>query len=199
MVPSCPKGGATATAQHASVLRRISAACGGAIPDVLGYNGGMYQELAPYYDELFPASGAAVSFLEARCPEGGAALDIACGTGSHALALARRSRRVVGVDLDRSMIELAVRKAGARDVAFLIGDMTKLDSCPEALGPFDLIYCIGNSIVHLPDRESVSIALASCRDRLIPHGAVVIQIINFELVKNGAVPELPPLHSKRLR
>ena len=77
--------------------------------------------------------------------------------------------------------------------------MTKLDSCPEALGPFDLIYCIGNSIVHLPDRESVSIALASCRDRLIPHGAVVIQIINFELVKNGAVPELPPLHSNDRR
>ncbi len=159
------------------------------------YNRRMYQEIAPYYDRIFIASDAAVSFLERRCPPGGAALDVACGTGSHALELARRSRRVVGIDLDASMIELAKKKVACGDVEFVVGDMTTLEGVPAARGPFDLVYCIGNSLVHLPDRGSVTKFLESAARRCVAGGSIVIQIINFERIRSGEAPALPPLTS----
>ena len=38
-------------------------------------------------------------------------LDLGCGTGGHALVLARRGYRITGVDRSASMLEIARRKA----------------------------------------------------------------------------------------
>ena len=53
-----------------------------------------------------------------------AILDIGCGTGRHAIELARRGYRVTGVDLSPSQIEAARIKAAAAGVPvdFRVGD-----------------------------------------------------------------------------
>ena len=53
-------------------------------------------------------------------------LDLACGTGDIAAALAARGARVVGLDLTREMIDLARQRATARPVAWMVGDMMQL-------------------------------------------------------------------------
>src|SRR5262245_17464301 len=64
------------------------------------------------------------------------ALDLACGTGDIAFALAARGARVVGLDLTLRMIELARDKsAGNARTAFLVGDMMAL---PFADASFDV-------------------------------------------------------------
>ena len=40
-------------------------------------------------------------------------LDVACGTGHHAIALARKGHQVVGTDLSRAMVERARENAEA--------------------------------------------------------------------------------------
>jgi SAM-dependent methyltransferase len=61
-------------------------------------------------------------------PPGSAVLDAGCGTGEHALLLAERGHRVVGVDLAAEAIARAVAKAQARglEVGFLVHDALDL-------------------------------------------------------------------------
>ena len=155
----------------------------------------MYEILAPYYDELFPASATSIEFLYRYCSAGSEALDIACGTGSHAIGLADRSVTVYGVDLDGKMIESAQRKAGDRTATFLVGDMLDLQSSFGREERFGLIYCLGNSIIHLANRELIRSCIGAMAALLVAGGSIVLQIINFESMLEGSFPDLSTLRS----
>lgn len=60
---------------------------------------------------------------------GSTLLDLGCGTGNHALSLARRGYRVTGVDISPRMLDIARRKAereGATDLVFAEADIREL-------------------------------------------------------------------------
>jgi SAM-dependent methyltransferase len=81
----------------------------------------------------------------ARLPLDGAVLDIGCGTGSLALALAeRRPGPIVGVDLAEPYIAFARTKPGADRVSFELGDASRLSyadgSFAGALAQLVLIF-----------------------------------------------------------
>ncbi|OHB70885.1 MAG: hypothetical protein A2W23_09600 [Planctomycetes bacterium RBG_16_43_13] len=56
-------------------------------------------------------------------------LDLGCGTGGHALILARRGYHVVGVDRSQDMLDIALSKAEKEklSVEFVQGDITGID------------------------------------------------------------------------
>ncbi|MBT8341461.1 MAG: class I SAM-dependent methyltransferase [Desulfatitalea sp.] len=72
----------------------------------------------------------------------GRALDLGCGTGTNALALARRGWQVTGIDFIPGAIRKARRKAAGSGLAveFLIADVTRLDGLT---GPYDYVLDIG--------------------------------------------------------
>jgi SAM-dependent methyltransferase len=103
----------------------------------------------------------------------GRVLDAGCGTGRVALELARRGHRVVGVDLDESMLEQA-RAASADaglDVRWVHGDLLDLARLVEGQ-TIDLVAAPGNVLVYLtPGTEpEVVAALAAA---LRPGGLLV--------------------------
>ena len=66
--------------------------------------------------------------------KGDLALDVATGTGNTALALAPHVRRVVGLDLTREMLDVAVRVAGEKgikNVEWVLGDAEALPFADE--------------------------------------------------------------------
>jgi ubiquinone/menaquinone biosynthesis C-methylase UbiE len=76
-------------------------------------------------------------------------LDVACGEGSFAIALAKKGIDVTGVDISSSMLEHAremARKAGA-DVEFVHGDMRSLNFADS----FDLATCWFDSLNYLTE------------------------------------------------
>ena len=80
------------------------------------------------------------------------ALDLACGTGDIAFAVAARGARTVGLDITLRMLQLADAKQGsasgiARRVRFLGGDMTSLPFAPAV---FDLVTT-GYGLRNVPD------------------------------------------------
>jgi SAM-dependent methyltransferase len=161
-----------------------------------------YESISAYYDQIFPVDPLTVRFLAGRARPGARVLDLACGTGGHALELARLGFRVTGVDLDQAMIRLAEAKAGkaAGRKAAVAPDFRAMDmrEAGRRLEPgFGLVYCIGNSLVHLESEEAIGALLADCRRLLEADGELVVQIIHYDRILSRRILELPTLESDR--
>ncbi len=77
-----------------------------------------------------------------RVPRGGVALDVCCGTGDIALALADLGASAVGLDFSLRMLTVARRKAEGKPIALVQGDALSLpfrdDSFDAAVVGFTL-------------------------------------------------------------
>lgn len=111
-------------------------------------------------------------------------LDAACGTGMHALELARRGFRVSGADLSEKMIERASANAAQAGLAAdfrAVGFGGLARAFADGL-PFDALLCLGNSLPHLLDPTELADALADFAACLRPGGLLLVQNRNFDAV-----------------
>ena len=134
----------------------------------VNWEGRLAHEL-PFFDRLF----AGRDHLDV--------LDAACGTGHHAIALARKGHHVVGTDLSGAMIERARENAASAGVDAAFGDVG-LGSLATLGRLFDATLCLGNSLPHLLTSSAVDKALADFAAVLRPGGLLVIQNRNFDQV-----------------
>ncbi|HKR12159.1 MAG TPA: methyltransferase domain-containing protein [Pyrinomonadaceae bacterium] len=139
-----------------------------------------------------------LSYVPRNCEN---ALEIGCGTGAFARLLAKRCRRVVGIDLSGEMIRVArSRSVGFGNVEFQIKDaMTQI--FPKA--HFDYICSIA-TLHHLQQRE----LFVKMRDALKPQGVlVVLDLIQsnsltermLDVIGLGVSPVLRLFHNGRLK
>ncbi len=161
---------------------------------------GFYESISAWYDHLFPVDPRAVRFLAERAPAGCRVLDLACGTGGHAVELAHLGFRVTGVDLDEAMIdrarakvEEAVEEGVAAEGAIELRVLDMREAGRRLPAGFGLVYCIGNSLVHLESEEAIGALLSDCRSLLEPGGRLVVQILNYDRIVSRQVVELPTL------
>lgn len=110
-------------------------------------------------------------------------LDAACGTGMHALALARAGYAVSGADFSGAMIQAAranAEKAGlpTRFETAGFGSLAATFGAQK----FDALLCLGNSLPHLLTTADLSAALADFFACLRPGGLLLLQNRNFDAV-----------------
>jgi glycine/sarcosine N-methyltransferase len=110
-------------------------------------------------------------------------LDAACGTGMHAIALAKAGYKTAGADLSVGMIEQACANALAERVSVRF-EKAGFGELGKVFGEdsFDALLCLGNSLPHLLDSEALAISLADFAACLSPGGLVLIQNRNFDSV-----------------
>lgn len=158
---------------------------------------GFYEQISKYYDYIFPVGQAQVEFIKdsAGLPPK-RILDVACGSGGYSIELAKSGYNVTAVDLDKKMIEMAMEKASKENVqinAFQC-DMRELDKgCNQENRPFDLVFCIGNSIVHLGSMRDITKTLTQMYSLLSQSGVLILQIINYDRIISQKVNELPSI------
>ena len=155
-----------------------------------------YDDFSADYDRFVnwdSRLNAEIPFIESRIhelilPQGqkAAILDAACGTGMHALELARRGYRAAGADLSSGMVEKARENAQAAglDVVFKPAGFMQLAEAftDEASFPFDMLICLGNSLPHLTTEGDLRQALADFHACLRPGGLLILQNRNFDAV-----------------
>ena len=158
-----------------------------------------YEAIAGHYDDIFPLSGITLGFLSELAGDPPVTVtDIACGNAAYSLALAERGHQVTAIDLDVGMLAAAREKvadAGVEERLLLLeGDMQALAELE--LEPAKLAFCIGNSLVHLPEPAAMSRFLEQARASLLPGGHLVLQIINYDRVIGKGLPGLPTLSNE---
>ena len=102
---------------------------------------------------------------------GDSVLDVCCGSGRHALELARRGYRVTGIDVSAEAIAYARQTAADEGLAvdLRVGDMRALPTDVRA----DLAICMGNAFGYL-EHEGTQAFLADLSRVVRPGGALVL-------------------------
>jgi glycine/sarcosine N-methyltransferase len=143
-----------------------------------------YDALAPMFDVMTDWESRLAAegpFLKSVLEDAGArrVLDAACGSGGHALWLARQGYEVAGADVSPVMIALAQEKAAADGVGvpFVVSDLANL----QASAVYDAVLCLGNSLPHLLTQDDLVAALRGMAGVLRPGGALVLQNLNYDL------------------
>jgi len=103
-------------------------------------------------------------------------LDLACGTGTLAVELAKHGHFIHGIDLSPEMIDIARSKSvGLSNVSFDVQDMTHF--CVE--GKVDLAACTFDSINYLVDKDDLQ-AMFHCVAGIIGDSGMFIFDSNNE-------------------
>ncbi len=110
-------------------------------------------------------------------------LDMACGSGRHAVALAKEGYIVDAFDTSDVMVTTArtLAKQRAAEVEFSVGDM--LEVTERYAGKYDGILCLGNSLALLPHLDDLRLVLSKVADLLSDKGSFVFQTLNFEEIE----------------
>lgn len=115
-------------------------------------------------------------YVDLARQQGGAVLELACGTGVITIPIALDGRPTVGLDRSPAMLDAAKRRAAdaGASVSFVHGDMRDV-----ALGrEFDLIFVARNSLLHLLTTEDLLAAFSAVRRHLAPGGVFAFDIFN---------------------
>ena len=104
-------------------------------------------------------------------------LDIACGTGRHALEMARRGYSVTGIDISEDMLKAAGLKAAHEglSIELIAQDMRDL----AAVEAYDATYIMFNTIALLTENDDLIDFMDSAFDCLAPSGLFVVQTGNL--------------------
>ncbi|GEM_PF-142557 len=112
-------------------------------------------------------------------------LDIGCGTGDHAIELARKGFKVVGVDRSEEMIKEANKRKNAlseevmKRLKFKNCDLED-EACFDHGENFDAAIIMGNTLSHNPNNYKEIIRKAI--KKLSKKGIIIFQITNFDKV-----------------
>lgn len=139
-----------------------------------------YGVFSEFYDALtanvsYDTVSQVLSSLLTRYGKGrGLLLDLACGTGSVSVRLAKKGYEVIGVDLSPEMLSEAQNKAysAGQNILFLCQDMTALD----LYGTVDAAVCTLDGLCHLPNEESVFAALQKVSLFMNPGGVFLFDV-----------------------
>jgi SAM-dependent methyltransferase len=144
----------------------------------------------PWWEELFNDDfirtmakitdaqiAAEVDFIEERLEldRGAMVLDLACGTGRHAIEMTSRGYKVVGFDLSLAMLARAADEAQERDqrLNFVQGDMREM-TFEET---FDGIYVWNTSFGFFEDEKN-AVVVANLRKALKAGGLLLLDVAN---------------------
>ncbi|MFC4776408.1 class I SAM-dependent methyltransferase [Paenibacillus sp. GCM10023252] len=118
-------------------------------------------------------------------PAGAEVLDIGCGMGRHALALADCGLQVTGIDLSQVLLSEAVKHDTEQRVTWLRGDMREL---PFEGRSFDATVNLFTSFGYFEEDEDNNRVLREIRRVLRSGGSFLIDFLNPTYVQQHLVP-----------
>jgi SAM-dependent methyltransferase len=155
----------------------------------------IFDRYSRYYDLLYRDKNydAEAAFVDAlirkNVPKAESVLELGCGTGLHAAALAQRGYRVHGIDLSDEMLAQA-RKRKSEKLSFARGDVREF----RAGRPFDCVISLFHVVSYQTRNADLKATFATARTHLREGGAFI-----FDCWYGPAVlTERPAVRVKRM-
>ena len=102
------------------------------------------------------------------------AIDLGCGPGCQSLPLADLGYDVLAIDFCQELLEELVEHAGDRSITTVHDDLRVFRKYIDE--PVDLIICMGDTLVHLADHQSVAKLLDDISKTLKTDGKFIYSI-----------------------
>jgi SAM-dependent methyltransferase len=132
-----------------------------------------------YADKPYAAEAGFVAdrLAEAGVPAGGRLLELACGTGRHALEFEGRGYEVVATDYSPDMLAVARRRKEERRARaeFVQADMRDLEPLASARAAFDAVVSLFDSIGYVETNEAIARVLGGAHRVLRPGGVLALE------------------------
>ena len=178
-----------------------------------------YTSISKYYSEIFPYKPMQLQFVKKRVGEltEKKILDIGCATGELAFNLVKEGANVLGIDLNKDLLDQAIGCGGFQSAdsskselepaknrvappnpKFQVGNMLELETDFQA-GLFDSVLCFGNTLVHLQSLELIQRMLKGVFVVLKPGGHFLLQILNYDFILDEQVSQLPLIDTENIR
>jgi len=158
-----------------------------------------YQSIADYYEQVFPLNKMQIDFVNRAFKETKnlLLLDIGCGTGSLSIELSKIFNEVIAIDLDTSMIEMALEKEHPK-VDFRVMNMLDIE---QGFGQqsYDCVICFGNTLVHLESLKSILDFFFQTKKILKENGKLLFQIINYDNIIDNGINGLPTIENDTIK
>lgn len=106
-------------------------------------------------------------------------LDLGCGTGQHAIALAGAGLETEGADPSEGLLAIARENAAQSGQKVPFHAVGFGDAAARLGQRFDAIVCLGNALPHAVGPEALARALEDMHAALIPGGRLILQLRNF--------------------
>lgn len=153
-----------------------------------------YELFREHYDQLFPASGESLRWVNEQLGNGQSLLDIGCGTGNKTVFLAENRAQVLGLDSDQTMIDYAMQHHAAANITYLV---MKIQDIGKNIPPenFDAVTCLGNTIPHLTEQGELFNAMKTIRQTMRRDGVFVGQLLNYDRIISMNITSLPLLET----
>jgi len=116
-----------------------------------------------------------IQFLKSHLKPSGYVLDLACGSGRHAIALNADGYCMVGLDASRKLLKIAKKRS--HDIMVVLGDIRLL---PLKTGAIVAVISIDTSFGYLPSKVDDKVSLAEVRRVLFQEGLFIIDVFNRE-------------------
>lgn len=149
-----------------------------------------------YSQKRYAEEAAFVHDALQRCSHGSTRrlLDIACGTGSHAIELEKHGYEVVATDISDDMLAFAREKAKhvSSQVRFERQDMRQLGL---AQASFDAALCLFDAIGHVLSTKAIKETFAGVWHHLRPQGLFILEFWHSAAI----ISKYEPLRVRRFR
>jgi SAM-dependent methyltransferase len=151
----------------------------------------MFYADKPYADEAAFIDSLLSGPTETQSTRRRRLLELACGTGKHALELEKHGYEVVATDYSPDMLACAKERAtrAQSKVQFHHADMRHLAACEALVGQsFDAAYALFDSIGYVQTNEAIAEVFRGVRDHLKPGGLFIFEFWHAAAMLRGFDP-----------
>lgn len=133
--------------------------------------------------------------IDERAP--GVAIDLGAGSGLYSIPLAELGFSVVAIDSCAGLLGELRNSAGDSPIQPVSGNLTAFRTFHP--GPADVILCMGDTLTHLPTRESVEVLFEEVKTALEPGGVFVATFRDYVSAPLEGTERFIPVRSDEKR
>ena len=105
--------------------------------------------------------------------------DVACGTGMHAVSLAKEGFHVTAIDPNQALLDKAAESAAECGICFELECASFADLPGKRSSNLDAVLCLGNSLSLVPPGKELQKVMFGLSELLRSEGVLILHTLNY--------------------